>query len=631
MAVNTSFLHRTALATLLAATLPLAACGDGDTATPAPASPPPTFSAIELNIAHINDHHSQLEPFTAQELTLDGVATQVELGGFARQTALFRQAAATQKNLIKIHAGDALTGTLYYTFYKGAADAKLMNTICFDAFELGNHEFDDGDSTLRGFIDHLWSDSCKTPVLAANVRPKIGTPLAPAKADDYLKPYTIKTLDGVKVALIGIDIKGKTVNSSRPLDTTAFDDEVSAAQAVIDSLKAQGLRHFVLVTHQGYDNDKAMAARLTDVDAIIGGDSHSLLGDFAAHGISASGAYPTVLKNKDGDTVCIGQAWEYAKAFGLMNVRFDSLGKVASCSGQASLVIGDSFKRKDTSGAWIALTETDRQTLLGRLVTVPSVKVVTPDAEAATLLKTYTDQVNAEKAKKIGTASEALCLVRVPGESTNRSTGVAGCESANTLARGSDAAQAVAEAFLASSKRAHFALQNAGGVRVAIPAGDLTMNTAFTVLPFTNVIVELDLTGQELVSALEDGVSNHLDNAQSSGSHPYAAGLRWDLDLSKPKGSRFSNVQVRDRSTGQWSAIDPARTYVLATNDFMASGKDGYTSLGTVYSAGRYVNTYLLYTQTFADWVSARSTIARPARADYSHQKVVTAAGVTLP
>jgi 5'-nucleotidase len=199
------------------------------------------------------------------------------------------------------------------------------------------------------------------------------------------------------------------------------------------------------------------------------------------------------------------------------------------------------------------------------------------------------------------------------------------------LARGSDAAQVVAEAFLFAAKRADFALQNAGGVRVPVAAGGLSMNTAFTLLPFTNVLVEMELSGTEVVAALEDATANHLDLAQSNGSHPYAAGLRWNLDMSKAKGQRFSNVQVRNKTTGAWSAIDPTKTYVLVTNDFIASGKDGYTALGNAYNAGRYVNTYLLYTQSFVDYVLAKTTVARPARSGYSHQSVVTKAGVTLP
>lgn len=587
---------------------------------------------LELNIAHINDHHSQLDAFTTTELTLDGVATQVELGGFARQTAMFKSVAGT-KNLLKLHAGDALTGSLYYTFFKGAVDAQMMNTICFDAFTPGNHEFDDTDTVFKGFLDELAKGSCKTSVVSSNVVASAGTALAPTGGVAYLKPWVIKEIDGINVGIVAVTIAGKTVNSSRPLASTQFNDEAASAQKAIDELKAQGVRHIVALTHQGYDADKAMAARLTDVDAIIGGDSHSLLGDFKAVGIAtSSGSYPTVVKNKNGETVCIGQAWEYGKAFGLMNLQFNEAGAVKSCGGKATLLIGDSFKRKDGAGAWQTVSDSVRATLVANLAAgQPLVKVLTPDAGTVAILKTYSDQVTAEKAKPIGTATEALCLVRVPGESTNRSTGVAGCEAGNTLARGSDVAQTVAEAFLFAAKRADFSLQNAGGVRTPIAAGSLNMNSAFTLLPFTNVLVEMSLTGAEVVTALEDAVANHLDLVQSNGSHPYAAGLRWNLDMSKARGQRFSNVQVRNKGTGVWSNIEPVKSYVLVTNDFIAEGKDGYTTLGVVLKDGRSVNTYLLYTQSFVDYVLAKGSIARRSRGDYSHQSVITKDGITLP
>ena len=90
-------------------------------------------------------------------------------------------------------------------------------------------------------------------------------------------------------------------------------------------------------------------------------------------------------------------------------------------------------------------------------------------------------------------------------------------------------------------------------------------------------------------------------------------------------------MQVRQRSTGAWSVLEPERMYVLVTNDFIATGKDGFTALESVYAAGRYVNTYLLYTQSFVDYVLAKGTLARPARGDYAHQKVLTQAGAALP
>jgi 5'-nucleotidase/UDP-sugar diphosphatase len=595
-------------------------------------TPPAAPGAFTLNIAHINDHHSQLEPFADTELRLGGVPTQVSLGGFARQTAAFKAVADTP-NLLKIHAGDALTGSLYYTLFKGEADAALMNTVCFDAFTPGNHEFDDGDGVLKGFLDHLAKGPCHTEVVSSNVVPAPGTPLMPAGRPPYLKPHVIKDVGGVKVGLIGLTIAGKTTNSSRPLDSTAFLNEVNAAQAAIDRLTALGVRHIVAITHQGYGADVEMVKQLTGVDVVIGGDSHTLLGNFSAVGLAAqAGAYPTVVRDKTGQTVCIGQAWEYSKAFGLMSVAFDANGHVTHCAGKASLLIGEPFKQKDVEGQWETLSGNTRDALVAQLAaTQPEVAVHTPDAAATALLQTYTARMAAERAKPIGHAPEALCLVRVPGERAHRSGGVAGCEAANTLARGSDIAQAVAEAFLAASKRADFALQNAGGVRVPLQAGQLTMDTAFNLLPFTNVLFELDLTGAEVLQTLEDAVANHLDLALSDGSHPYAAGLRWHLDMRKPRGQRFSQVQVRDRRTGTWAALDPARTYVATTNDFIATGKDGFATLGKAYQAGRYTNTYLLYTQTFVDHVLTQRTLHRPTRDSASHQRVTLPDGQVLP
>ena len=611
------------------AALALAALLGGGCATQESPTGPEPGGTFELTIAHINDHHSQLDAFTATELVLDGVPTQVELGGFARQTSLFKSLAGTP-NLLKLHAGDAMTGSLYYTFFKGKADARMMNTICFDAFIPGNHEFDEGDATLKAFLDELAQGPCQTPTLSANIVPQTGTPLAPAGGKPYLQASIVKDIGGVRVGLVGITIAGKTRASSRPLASTQFLDETRSAQAAIDALTAQGVRHIVLMTHHGYDADLALAAQLTGVDVIIGGDSHTLLGDFKALGLPSGGRYPTVARNKAGEPVCIGQAWEYGKAFGLLKVRFDAEGRVSQCLGQASLVIGESFKRKNTAGTWQTLPPAESEALKARLAATPAVRVVAPDPAAAETLATFSSQVAAEKARTVGTASEPLCLVRVPGERADPRAG-AGCEAASSLARGSDVAQVVAEAFLRGSRRADFALQNAGGVRVPVPAGTLSMNTAFTVLPYTNVLVELDLTGAEVLAALEDGVANHLDLGQSNGSHPYAAGLRWDLDMSQPKGRRFSNVQVRSKTTGAWTALEPAKTYVMVTNDFVAAGRDGYATLGPVYAAGRYVNTYLLYTQTFVDYLTATGPLARPSRADYSHQKVITRGGMALP
>lgn len=607
--------------TVLASSISLAACFSGSSSSSRDDNDQGSAQPLTLNIAHVNDHHSHLDSFAA-DLTLDGKPTTVELGGFARLTRLFAEAEAEHDNLLKLHAGDAITGTLYYTFYEGEADADLMNTVCFDAFALGNHEFDGGDDGLKVFLDHLNAGACTTPVLAANVKPQLGTPLAQAAQDDYIQPYTIKEVDGVRVGIIGIDIAGKTQNSSRPLTTTLFEDEVTAARRSIEELQAEGIEHIVLLTHQGYENDKRMAAQLPGVDVIIGGDSHSLLGDFSAVGLPSEGAYPTVTSNMDGDTVCIGQAWEYAKVFGLMTVDFAADGTVASCDGQASLVIGDRFSRDD-----VVLDESETASLLTLLEDMSEVRVTQPDEAAQLILDGYQEQMADKRAEPIGTALDPFCLVRIPG-TANRSGTVAGCADAHQLAKGSDAAQLVAEAFLDASLRAEFSLQNAGGVRIPFAAGGLIFDDAATMLPFTNVLVELDITGAEVKAALEDAVDNHMALGGSDGAHPYAAGLRWDLDLSQPKGSRFSNLEVRRADT--WEALDDGRSYVMVTNDFIAEGRDGYLALGEVTADGRNTNTYLLYTDSLVNYLKKKGTVQLPLRSDYSHQQVIDTNGNLL-
>ena len=603
---------------------------------------------FELNIAHVNDHHSNIRPFETT-LVVDGVGTTVELGGFARLASLFRQASATTPNFLKLHAGDAITGTPYYTFFDGETDALAMNAICFDAFIPGNHEFDDGDGALKKFLDMLASDpQCKTPVLAANIRPAAGTPLAMRPdGSPYFQPYLIRYVSGVPIGLIGIDVKGKTQNASRPLPTTAFDDEAEAAQRTIDQLKSLGVRHIVLMTHIGYQPDLALAARLTDVDVIIGGDSHTLLGEFSEVDFAVpQGTYPTVVRNKSGEMVCVGQAFEYAKVFAKMRVVFNGDGSVQSCDGTASLVIGKTFSRNKQ-----ALTAAESAAFEARLARIKAVRIATDDSEVTARLARFEADYSARTQAVIGTlgAADSLCLVREPG-SANR--GGAPCNGVETRARGADISQIVAEAYreaygggVAQFPKAHFGLTNAGGVRVPLESDGvnprvLRNQDAYLVSPFPNELFSIQLTGAEIVSALEDGVANWLDKRNSSGSHPYASGLRWNLDLTQARGQRFTNVEVKDPMTGNWAAIQANQTYLGVLTDYLSQGFEGYDTLKRVCTGtgGRCATAGSLFADqsliNYVKQIAARpapnNLVTRPACSDYAHQRVRTAAGIDL-
>ena len=561
------------------------------------AGEPETFS---LNVFHINDHHSNLE---GDDIGLDIAGSEVgfEMGGFARVAAAIDalEAEYAGQNNAKIHAGDAITGTLFYTLFEGEADAAVMNEVCFDMFALGNHEFDASDEGLVTFLDFLAEGTCDTPVLAANVIPQIGTPLAPTAVDDYIQPYIIETYGDEQVAFIGIDIAQKTKVSSQPLDTTQFLDEVETAQQYIDELTAQGIDKIGLVTHYGYQNDLDLAAAVSGVDFIVGGDSHTLLGDFGQYGLSPEGPYPTTTVNADGNPVCVAQAWQYSNIVGELNVHFDGDGTVVDCTGDANLLLGSVIENE----GGVSQADID-----AALAADDQLDVVTPDAAVEALIATFAGDVDILAAEQIGTATEDLCLARFPYESRSQI-----CTPAE-VPNGGHIQQLVTDAFLARAFRADIALQNSGGVRIDIPAGPVTIADAYTLLPFANTLFEIELTGAEIVLALEQGLANPLDNGGSSGAYPYGAGIRWDVDTTAAFGDRFSNVEVRPKGATEWSPIDPAATYVVVANSFMATGGDGYQVLADAVEDGRGVDTGLDYAQSFIDYVidDAGGTISRP-------------------
>lgn len=571
---------------------------------------------LELGILHINDHHSHLEA-ESQSLMIAGQETQFESGGFARVAALIQSREAELDNVLKLHAGDAITGTLYFTSFKGEADADMMNRVCFDAFALGNHEFDLGDEGLKNFLDYLSNGSCQTPVLAANVKPAIGTPLAPVAQDDYIQPYTVKDIDGARVGIIGIDIANKTRNSSSPLDSTELLDEASTAQAMIDELAADGVNKIILVTHYQYQNDIELAQTLSGVDVIIGGDSHTLLGDFENYGMTPAGSYPTVIRNADGDRVCLGQAWQYSQIVGEMQVRWNARGQVVSCRGVPHLLLGEPITRKNAEGEVYQPSGAELADILMAIDQDDQLSLVPEDASVAAALQVYTDQLDTFRNQIIGMATEDLCLARIPG--VGGRSNIAGCDEA-TREHGSDISNLVAQAFLFQSKEADVAIQNGGGVRTDIAQGDITIGDAYTLLPFANTLVNLDMTGAEIRQVLNEAVEFAHTPDGSSGAYPYAAGLRWDVDMNRVAGERLFNIEVKDRDGGEWRPLADEDLLRVVTNSFTAAGRDGYITFGTVSNDGRMVDTYLDYAQSFADYVTTQGTLSKPALEDYSTQ-----------
>lgn len=548
---------------------------------------------LELSILHINDHHSNLDEKTKTLKLRTGPGEErssvdVQAGGFARVKTAFDELAKDRPNVLKLHAGDALTGTLYFNRAGeiGEADAALMNTVCFDAFTLGNHEFDKGDSELRNFIDRLHAGACQTPVLSANVHFGAGSALHASRAPGLVKSSVVLERGGQRIGVVGLTIAGKTREASSPDLDTLFEDEATAAQRAIDALEADGVDKIIVLSHIGYANDRKLIARLSGVDVVVGGDSHTLLGPEALedYGVgSPAGAYAEAVSNKDGDPACLVQAWEYSQVVGELQVGFDAAGKVTRCAGTPHVLIGDSFTLNRQ-----AATAAEREAILADIAASGFLRVTAADTQAQETLQPYKAEVDVFKARQVALSPVELCLRRVPGGpgSVDYGRSSAGCNAAGKVSeRGGDIQQLVANAYLevanAEYGGADITLQSGGGVRVPLQ-GVVTAANVIEVVPFGNMLWRLELTGAEVKGMVEDGLHAVFREGGSTGPYPYAGGLRWHVDANQAHGQRAGALEVYSQAARAWEPLDTSRSYRLFVLSFNATGGDGYTTLKDV-------------------------------------------------
>jgi 2',3'-cyclic-nucleotide 2'-phosphodiesterase (5'-nucleotidase family) len=285
---------------------------------------------------------------------------------------------------------------------------------------------------------------------------------------------------------------------------------------------------------------KQMVEKLSgQVDMIIGLVHLGVEGDFTSIEVArevdgidllVDGHSHTVLKNGqlEGDTLIV-QAGEYDKYIGKVNVYFKADG---------------SFDIKAS------------------LVDVVTGRVIAADPAITELIAEVEAKFDAETAMVLGKTP-----VKLDGERADVRTGE------------TNLGNLVTNAMMYVSG-ADVALTNGGGIRASIAAGDITKKDAITVLPFGNIVVTIDVTGQDILDALEVGVGAY---PEASGGFAHVAGMSYTFDATKEKGSRITSVLVNGKP------INPTKTYSLATNDFTASGGDSYTMFAKYTTTGQYM------------------------------------------
>ena len=555
---------------------------------------------IELTVVHINDHHSHLEE-EKMTLKLNGKDVTVNVGGMPRIAQKISDVKKKNKNTLALHAGDALSGTLYYTLFQGKADAALMNTVKFDYFTLGNHEFDDGNNVLKSFLDDL-----KIPALSANVIPDKGSIL-----EGKWQPYAIKKMSGQDIAIVGLDVVGKTIESSSPGKDIKFEDELETARKITKELQSKGINKIIFVSHAGYEKNVEIAEKVSGIDLIITGDSHYLMGkEFAEFGLNPKeGDYPKKVMSPTGEPVYIAEAWNYSYLLGQLKIKFDSKGVITNVVATPQILIGDDFfEVKNEKGEKVQLSDPEKAMLLKFVKNHKNIEAVKNDPNSQAVLENYRKEKTELGKQSIGKIKDVI-----PGGSENRIPNEKNPE-------GSFATTLVAEAVLntlqnTGSGNIDFVILNSGGVRITLNPGDFTTDQAYTLLPFTsNTVYTMRITGAEVKQVIEDAL-NFVFTGGSSGAFPYGAGIRYEATKEGTLGTRVKKVEVFDRKTNKWVLIDNNKTYSLGTNSYIASGKDGYTTFGKITSDPNRggTDTYLGDAKLFIDYLKSKTELGRPA------------------
>ena len=539
--------------------------------------------SMSLTVMHLNDTHSHVDSdeLSLRFMTADDEIVRLAAGSFTRLATTVGQIRDRAENTLLLHAGDAVQGTLYYILYGGESDVDFLNRLGLDAMTTGNHEFDRDSATYADFIDRAGF-----PIVTANVDFSTDPFL-----DGKTVPYIIKEFSGGRVGIIGL-VTDDCPNISSPDPAIVFLDPVETARRYLTLLEKKGINKIILLTHLGYEADMALARSLPGIDIVVGGHSHTLLGDFDRLGLSPAGDYPQVVIGNNDEITLVVQAWQWGDVLGRLDVDFDARGRVTGWNGAPVIVTGEPYR--DAAGTQLEGDNLDRARRA--IAADPLVDAVEEDAGTRALLDYYRQGLLPFQAEVVGRASRDLLHVRVPDK---------------TLPGGSMIAPVVCDAMLWKARRmgitADMAIQNAGGVRTEIHAGDITVADVFALQPFGNTLVVLSLTGIQVKQSLEDALGAVLDGG-STGPFPYVAGIRYWSVAENFFGQRITRVEVGDGDSG-WTELDMGATYTVVTNAYLAQGKDGYVTFGLVSLAGAGYDTGFVDAWTFMDYVSAVDVI----------------------
>ncbi|MFC7309385.1 bifunctional metallophosphatase/5'-nucleotidase [Streptomyces monticola] len=511
---------------------------------------------VDVQLLSFNDFHGNLQPPAGSsgqvtERQQDGTEKKIDAGGVEYLATSLRKAREDHEYSATVAAGDLIGASpLLSGLFHDEPTVQALNKLDLDVSSVGNHEFDEGRKELERiqkggchpkdgcYEDGKVFEGADFPYLAANVTDeKTGKPI--------LKPYTVWKKNGVKIGFIGLTLEGTPdIVSADGIKGLKFHDEIETIDKYAKILDKQGVKSIVTLVHEGgepasqaynYNCDSpgpgdGISGPITDiakkvspkVDAFVTGHTHQ--------------AYVCTVPDPAGKPRMVTSASSYGKLYTDTTLTYDRKTKDIV---RTSVKSANHVVRRDVAKA------ADMTSLIERWN-----KLAAPIAN-----------------KPVGFISGDI-----PGRGAGTPEQPLG--------------DLIADAQLTHAKsldsKAVLALMNPGGIRSDLvhkasgSEGDgvVTYGEAFTVQPFSNTVNLVDLTGAQLITALQQQVSG--PNAASPKILQVSDGFTYTLDMTKSGADRV----VVDSIKLNGKAIDKAATYRVAMNSFLTGGGDGFTELG---------------------------------------------------
>ncbi len=488
----------------------------------------------KIVILHTNDTHGA-------DMAVEGKT--IGTAGVAALKADFEAAGA---KVLLVNAGDSIMGKPLVSADKGKSAIEFMNAAGYDAMTVGNHEMDFGYDNLKEL-----AKLAEFPILGADILDaKTNKPVFEANK--------IFDLGGVKVGVFGLATpETLTKADASKMEGITFPEKeelYKCAQAQVDALKKDGADLIVCLGHLGIADESAgnqsidLCENVNGIDLFVDGHSHSTTEEVTA----------AVAKAEAGETNVVNGT------------------KIVS-TGTALVNVG------------VVVYDKDAKTLTDSLV--PAAEYTKVDEAVAKMISDRNDEVNKMYGEKIAVTEVDLNGSRSGGDSTatNTKTVVNFPDGIGNRTAETNLGDFAADAILWQARKTlgedkvDMALTNGGGIRETIAKGDISKLDLLAVFPFGNTVATIDVTGAQLLEALEAATSTTPD---AIGAFPQVSGIEFVINTSNsydqgeqyPASTYFAPKtinRVEILTVGE-NAFDPEATYTIATNDFTAKGGDTF-------------------------------------------------------